>query len=443
MPSDHQTQPPQPLNLHGFPQAILHLDADAFFTSVEQALNPELRGRPVVTGVERGIIACASYEAKALGIARGLPLQEARRICPDLVVLPDDYETYSLLSKRMFQIVRRFTPAVEEYSIDEAFADLTGLRGVFRAPYEAIGRLIQDAIQQDLGISVSVGISLSRTLAKLCSKFRKPHGLTAVRGSHIHLLLARTPIDKVWGIGPNSAALLRKTGVETAYDFVRRPEAWVTRLLHKPGRTTWFELQGHAIVPVNPTPRSDYGSVMKSHTFSPPTADRDLVYAELVRNAAAAFAKLRRLRLRTRRVAVALRRADFSHDAAEAALDTATNVEAEILETLRGLFARSFAAGTPYRATLVALGPLEADGPEQPDLFADSARQEARRSLAQSMDAINRRYGRGTLAAGTRLDLDRKPAAPRDARPERLIRRMPGETDRRRLAIPRFSEIHV
>ncbi len=435
--------PPQPLNLHGFPQAILHLDADAFFTSVEQALNPALRGRPVVTGVERGIIACASYEAKALGIARGLPLHEARRICPQLVILPDDYETYSLYSKRIFEIMRRFTPTVEEYSIDEAFADLTGLRALYRCSYEAIGRQIQETIQTELGLSVSVGISLTRVLAKICSKFRKPHGLTAVRGHHIHLLLQRTPIDKVWGIGPNSSAMLRKFDVTTAYAFVRRPEEWVARLLKKPGRDTWFELQGHVVHAVNATPKQDYGSVMKSHTFSPPSDDREMVYAELVRNVAAALAKLRRLHLRASRLGIGLRRHDFQHVALDAPLDPPTALDPAVLPLLRMLFDRLFETGTRYRATLALFDGLEADVIEQLDLFHDSDQSAAHRRLASSMDAINRRFGGGSVICGSALDLARKPVAARDAQPDRFQHPLPGETGRRRLAIPRMTEIRV
>jgi DNA polymerase-4 len=116
----------------------MHMDGDAFFTSVEQSMHPRLKGRPVVTGKERGIIACASYEAKALGIKRGVSLWEAKRICPDLVVLPSDYESYSIYSKRMFEIMRRYTPEVEEYAIDEGFADLTGMRRLFRCSYPGI-----------------------------------------------------------------------------------------------------------------------------------------------------------------------------------------------------------------------------------------------------------------------------------------------------------------
>ena len=142
-----------------FPRALVHVDGDAFFTSVEQSINPSLKGKPVVTGEERGIIACASYEAKALGIKRGVSLWDARKICPQLIVLPSDYESYSLYSKRMFEIMRRFTPAVEEYSIDEGFADLTGLRRVHRMPYEQIARTMQQTIHEELDLTVSVGLS--------------------------------------------------------------------------------------------------------------------------------------------------------------------------------------------------------------------------------------------------------------------------------------------
>ena len=173
---DLKAQAAQPFTLHSFPHAIVHFDGDAFFASVEQAVHPEWKGRPLVTGQERGIIACASYEAKALGIQRGVALHEARRMCPTLLVVPSDYETYSLYSKRMFDIARRYTPLVEEHSIDEGFADLTGLRRVFHCSYEEIARRFQAAVRAELDIGVSVGLSLSKSLAKLCSKFCRSTG---------------------------------------------------------------------------------------------------------------------------------------------------------------------------------------------------------------------------------------------------------------------------
>jgi DNA polymerase IV len=121
-----------PLTISSLPRAILHIDADAFFASCEQSRNPRLKGKPVITGKERGIAASMSYEAKARGVTRGMPLWQIKKVCPDAVLLPSDYETYSLFSLRLFNIVRRYTPDVEEYSIDECFADLTGLQRPLR-----------------------------------------------------------------------------------------------------------------------------------------------------------------------------------------------------------------------------------------------------------------------------------------------------------------------
>ncbi|HEX21175.1 MAG TPA: DNA polymerase IV, partial [Actinobacteria bacterium] len=193
-----------------WPRAILHIDGDAFFASCEQAIHPELKGKPVITGKERGIVAAASYKAKAMGVKRGMRLFEVKKICPDAVILPSDYETYSLFSINMFAIIRRFTPIVEEYSIDEAFADLTGLRRPLRASYSQIADNIQKTVTNELGLSVSVGLSLSKGLAKLSSSYRKPGGLTILPGRLIHLVLKKTPVEKVWGIGPNTTAYLKK-----------------------------------------------------------------------------------------------------------------------------------------------------------------------------------------------------------------------------------------
>ncbi len=148
-----------PLSIDGFPRAILHIDGDAFFASCEQANNPALRGKPVITGKERGIVASMSYEAKAKGVKPAMRLFEVKKLCPDAILLPSDYETYSLLSKRLFSIVRRYTPEVEEYGIDECFADLTGLRRALRMNYIDIARRIKSDLDTELGFTFSVGLA--------------------------------------------------------------------------------------------------------------------------------------------------------------------------------------------------------------------------------------------------------------------------------------------
>lgn len=155
-----------------------------------------------MTGKERGIAASMSYEAKAKGVTRGMRLFEIKKLCPDAVILPSDYETYSLLSQRMFGIVRRYTPDVEEYSIDECFADLTGLRRPLRMSYEDMAQQIKKDLDTELGFTFSVGLGPNKVIAKIGSKWQKPSGLTVIPGRRIHVFLQDYPVEKVWASAP-------------------------------------------------------------------------------------------------------------------------------------------------------------------------------------------------------------------------------------------------
>src|SRR5580698_137784 len=163
-----------------YPRAILHVDGDSFFASSEIARDPTLKGKPVITGKERGIVSAMTYDVKRAGVTRGMILSEARRICPDAIILPSDYETYSIFSERMYAIVRRYSPTVEEYSIDECFADLTGLRQSLRMNYPQMAHAIKADLHRELGMTFSVGLSATKVLAKLGSKWKKPDGLTCI-----------------------------------------------------------------------------------------------------------------------------------------------------------------------------------------------------------------------------------------------------------------------
>ena len=430
-----------PFTLSSFPRAILHLDGDAFFTSVEQSIHPALKGRPVVTGKERGIIACASYEAKALGIRRGVGLGEARRLCPRLVVLPSDYEVYSLFSKRLFDIMRRYTPLVEEHSIDEGFADISGLRRMFHASYEEMARRMQADIHAELDLTVSVGLSVSKSLAKLASKFRKPCGFTAVAGRHIHLFLQRLPLESVWGFGPNTVHLLRKYGLKTAYDFAQRPEPWVNKLLGKVGREIRAELRGEMVWPVETEEKSTYATVHKCKTFTAPSADRDFIYAKLVRNVESAFIKLRRHRLCAREMTVFMRHLDFRQEGLTAALSRPTALPQEALPIVRALFAALYCKGAVYRATAVVLGKLKPDGGRQYELFEDPVRIDALERATRAADRINEQFGKHKLSLGTALHLPSAPRTDRDDAPWRRKNLLPGETARKRIKLPRLNMV--
>ena len=416
----------------------MHIDADAFFASCEQAIHPELRGRPVITGKERGIVAAASYEAKARGVSRGTPLFEVKRICPEAVILPSDYETYSLFSVRMFAILRRFSPDVEEYSIDEAFVDLTGLRRSFHGPYGMIARQIQEAVEKELGITVSVGVSLSKVLAKIASRHHKPHGFTLIPGREIHRYLERLPIEKVWGIGPNTTAFLRKFGITTALEFARREEHFITRHLAKPFQEIWHELNGRSVYPICPEEKDSYQSISKAKTFTPPSSDASFVFAQLSKNLEAACIKARRYRLAATRLIVFLRQQDFRDQGIEMKLSRPTAYPAELFDGLTEGFHELFSPAARYRQTGVVLTGLVPAIDVQYTLFDDVARIEKMARIYEAVDHLSERFGKYAVHHGSSLPtkIQARHEGERGDAPERASKLFKGENGRQRLGLP-------
>ena len=296
-----------------FPKAILHIDGDAFFASCEIAQDPSLRGKPLVVGRDRGIATAVSYEAKACGVQRGMPIWQVRQVCPDVVIRSSSYDLYSIYAHRMYNIVRHYTPEVEEYSIDECFADLTGLRSRFHMSYESIAKKIKDELQSSLGITFSVGVGPTKVIAKVASKWKKPNGFTIIKGKDIQDFLRDIPIGAVWGIGPNTSAYLNKFGIKTALQFAERPEAWVKETLAKPYQALWHELRGTPIYEVHPGGQHEYKSIMKTRTFSPPSADKEFVFSQISKNIERLCTKLRAHKLFAREISGYLKTQQFSY----------------------------------------------------------------------------------------------------------------------------------
>jgi DNA polymerase-4 len=428
----------QPLTIRSWPRAILHLDADAFFASCEQAVHPELRGKPVITGKERGIVAAASYEAKALGITRGVSLYDVKKICPKAIIVPSDYETYSLFSVRMFEILRRFSPDVEEYSIDEAFVDLTGLRRSFHGPYGSIAQKMQETIETELGITVSVGVSLSKVLAKIGSKHKKPRGLTIIPGGDIHLFLEKLPVEKVWGIGPNTAAFLGKFGIRSALQFARKDEAFIRRHLSKPYHELWHELNGRSVYPVVTESKSSYQSISKTKTFTPPSHDETFVFAQLSKNLENACIKARRYRLAATRLILFLRTQEFRDAGMELKLSRPTAFPADLFGPLREGFDLIYRPHTLYRQTGVVLGGLLPETNVQYSLFDNTSRIEKMMKIYSAVDTISEKYGKYAVhhAASLPTKLQALHEGERGDAPARKSDLFKGENKRQRLGLP-------
>jgi len=422
--------------LHSWPRAIVHLDGDAFFTSCEEAIHPELRGKPLITGGERGIVACASYPAKKLGIKRGVPLHEARKICPGLIVLPSDYETYSLFSQRMFDIMRRFTPDVEEYSIDEAFADITGMRRALRSSYEDIVLKMKKEIERELGITVSAGLSITKVLAKVASKHQKPSGLTIIKGRDIAAYLGNLPVEKIWGIGSATTSYLAKMGIRYALEFAQLPEEKVRKKFTKPGVEIWQELRGVSVYPVTSEEKRSYASISKTKTFAPPTSNAEYLFAHLMRNMESACIKARRYSLAPHKIIVFLKKNDFDTVGDEVKLSRPCAFPLEFSHIIRELFDSCYCPKDTYRATGVVLVDLEPDDQIQYSLFDNPLQAEKIRDVYHAADELGQKFGKHALHLGCSHLIDKLGKGRRGSPTVREQTQLKGENRRRHLGLP-------
>jgi DNA polymerase IV len=429
-----------PLSIDSFPRAILHIDGDAFFASCEQSRNPSYKGKPLITGKERGIASSLSYEAKALGVKRGMRLSDIKKLCPNVIILPSDYETYSLLSKRLYDIVRRYTNEVEEYSIDECFADLTGLRRPLRMSYSQIAERIQRDLSVELGFTFSAGLGPNKIIAKIGSKWKKPSGFTVIAAKKIHLYLEHLPVEKVWGIGSQTSAYLNQNRVYTALEFARLQESWIKRHLTKPFYEIWQELNGRFVLPLDTKEKEDYASIQKTKTFTPPSRDPVFVFSQLSKNVENACMKARRYHLEAKKLYFFIKTQDFNYRGVEIKLNQGSILPNDLIKLIRPVFEDIFDQAYEYRATGICLFKLSTIGNMQLDLFGEALRIEKFSKIFESVDTIRERYGKHTVCLGTSF-IANKFAAHLNERgdiSERSKALLPGETTRKRLGIPMF-----
>ncbi|MBU6310464.1 DNA polymerase IV [Patescibacteria group bacterium] len=430
-----------------YPRAIVHIDGDSFFASCEQAMNPALKGKVVITGKERGIASAVSVEGKRAGLARAMPIREIRERCPDAVYLPDDYELYSLMSTRMFAIVRRYTPVVEEYSIDECFADITGLRRQHRAGYADIAKRIKMTLQAELGLTVSVGLAPSKVLAKVASKWSKPDGCVAIPSYDAHRYLERLPVGAVWGIGPQTAAYLSGFSITMASEYASLSPWWVEEYMDAPYRRIWDELNSRSVLAVEQGPRADYQSISKVKTFSPPSSDPGYLLAQVSKNIENACIKARRHGLVARRAYALLTEQSFRRSGCEVSLALPSAAPQVVYAALRPHIEARIRPGVLYRQTGVVLADLVPGGALQADLFGASLHEERVRAVLATVDAIDAKYGKHSvhLAASHAALTARRGHIPEYARaraekPRRMLDLFRGETARRRINIPYLGE---
>lgn len=375
-------------------KVIFHIDGDAFFVGVETAKDPSLKGLPVVTGEERGIVSALSYEAKALGIVRGMPIFKVKQDFPHVRILPGDYKSYVQYSGKMFSIVNRYAYGVEEYSIDECFADFTGLDRTLKKSYQEIAREIKKEIYDELGISVSVGLAPTKVLAKVASNWVKPNGLTEITPAAIADFLSSTPIKKIWGIGPKTSEFLVQKGVLTAKDFCMKGEAWVHQNLSKPYGVIWRELSGESVLGVDTEVKTSYSSIQKTRTFHPPTNDKIFLWSQLSKHVEDACKKARYYEQVPKKVSIFLKMQNLKVVARSVTLAVPSHSPEIVLSAVRPLFDDLHTRNILYRTAGVVLQDLIINNGIQEDLFGGTHTAQKLDQVYKQIDALENKFGK-------------------------------------------------
>ena len=386
---------------------ILHADADAFFASVEQRDDPNLRGRPVIVG--GGVVLAASYEAKAYGVRTAMGGSQARRLCPHALVVPARMAAYAEASRALYALFEDTTPSVEGLSIDEAFLDVRGMERIAGTPWEIAVRLRRTA-RERLGLPVTVGIATTKHLAKIASAVAKPDGLLLVPSGGELAFLHPLPIERIWGIGPATALRLHRIGVATAGELARVPEADLASVLGAVAARHLHALaNNHDPRPVRPRRRRR--SIGSQHAFGLRRASPAEIETDLVAIVDRVTRRLRAARRVGRTVVLRLRFGDYTRATRSHTLRHPTAQTRIVLDAARSLLAAAQPLIERRGLTLIGItiANLENDLPLQLCLPYDTDNSEL---LDAALDEIRTRYGPTAITRGILLGRRTAPDMP-------------------------------
>jgi DNA polymerase-4 len=377
---------------------------DAFFASVEQRDNPNLRGKPVLVGGtgNRGVVAAASYEARVFGCHSAMPMVRAKRLCPQAIVVSGSHQKYRQVSRQVFDIFGRFTDLVQPLSVDEAFLDVSGCLRLFGSG-EKIARDIRTAIQRETQLTASVGVAPNKFLAKLASDLNKPDGLTVITPEAIDTILPPLPITRIWGIGGKTAARLHGLGMRTFADLRRMDAAWFAQHLGSWGPRVRELIHGIDTRPVETDDQAK--SIGQEQTFGVDLTDPDYVREVLLQQAEAVGERVRRQGVCAGRVTVKIRFGDFQTITRSHTLSSPTELTRDIYIAATDLFDQ-WANQQFQPVRLIGLQTSQFTREAQLDLFEHAA-QERLRKVDQAVDAIKARFGSTAIGRGAKDHHDR------------------------------------
>lgn len=379
---------------------------DAFFASIEQRDNPELRGKPVLVGGTgpRGVVCAASYEARPFGCRSAQPMSVALRNCPHAVVVRPDGRKYREASKIVFDVLHSFTPMVEPLSIDEAFLDVTGSQRRF-GPAEHIARDIRAQVRQHTNLTCSIGVAPNKFLAKLSSEINKPDGLTVVPADDIEAWLAPHPIRAMWGVGPAAERRLHDLGVRTFGDVQRLPVDVLDRALGAWGRRLHDLSFGRDARTV--TPDHQLKSISQERTFAHDLDDAEQVLIWLLQQTEQVAGRLRRHDMLARTVTVKIRYGAFETITRNQTPSQPTDRTDELWSAAQSLFI-AWAAESFRPVRLIGMGVIVADTAAQQLSLFDQETAQRRQRLDALTDSIRDRFGEAAIVRGRVLSSEKR-----------------------------------
>lgn len=381
---------------------IALVDCDSFFVSCEQSVNSELKGKPVCVMSGRGqCVISRSKEAKKLGIRMGMPYFQIEGQMKKATYINANHELYSKISEKVMTILKNFSPKVEVYSIDEAFVDLTGLERLYKKNYLEIAQMIREEVLKYTDIPVSIGVSSSKSLAKLASDKAKTmgEGVFLIGTRKIVPLLQNTSIDEIWGIGKNLSILLRKNGILTAYELVCQDDLWLNKQIGIRGLEMKHELLGEMVSPVSNEVKLPK-SIQKTSALAKFSSDKNYLKNSLNYHIHRACVKLRGINAKCKGVSIFLRTKDFRVFCEKKVLNVATDFELEISDIVFTLLDKLYNPNILYRSTGVILDTFTMNDEAQMSLFADEKVDEKKEKLSKCFDKLEARFGKDIIQTG-------------------------------------------
>lgn len=381
---------------------IALVDCDSFFVSCEQSVNSELKGRPVCVMSGRGqCVISRSKEAKKLGIRMGMPYFQIEGQMKKATYINANHELYSKISEKVMTILKNFSPKVEVYSIDEAFVDLTGLERLYKKNYLEIAQMIREEVLKHTDIPVSIGVSSSKSLAKLASDKAKTmgEGVFLIGARKIVPLLQNTSIDEIWGIGKNLSILLRKNGILTAYELVCQDDLWLNKQIGIRGLEMKHELLGEMVSPVSNEVKLPK-SIQKTSALAKFSSDKNYLKNSLNYHIHRACAKLRKINAKCKGVSIFLRTKDFRVFSEKKVLNVSSDFELEISDIVFTLLDKLYNPNILYRSTGVILDTFTMNDEAQMSLFADEKIDEKKEKLSKCFDKLEARFGKDIIQTG-------------------------------------------